>query len=111
MVYVDDLYVAPAARGQRLSSRLLDEARAWGYAQGATELRAGVLAANATGRHVWAREGRRGLLGRRHDPARSGLRVPQAQPPRRCRSNWFCCGEPAGMAHGSGGSETMLRTG
>ena len=57
MVHVDDLFVAPEARGARLAARLLDAARDWGRAEGATELRAGVLAANAAGRAFWARAG------------------------------------------------------
>ena len=57
MVYVDDLYIAPAHRQQGVARRLLDEARAWGLGAGATEIRAGVLAANPAGRAFWAREG------------------------------------------------------
>ena len=57
LVHVDDLYVAPAARGTGLGVRLLRHARQWGEGLGATELRAGVLAANADGRSFWARQG------------------------------------------------------
>ena len=57
LVWVDDLYVTPAARGRGLAARLLDAARQWGEAEGATEVRAGVLAANAAGRAFWARHG------------------------------------------------------
>ncbi len=57
MVYVDDLYVAPAARRRGAAGLLLDEARAWAYGAGATELRAGVLAGNAAARAFWARQG------------------------------------------------------
>ena len=57
LVYVDDLYVVPAARGGGVASRLLDETRAWADEAGATEIRAGVLAANAAGRAFWARHG------------------------------------------------------
>ncbi len=56
MVYVDDLYVAPAARRRGAASLLLDEARAWAYGAGATELRAGVLAVNAAARAFWAQQ-------------------------------------------------------
>lgn len=57
LVHVDDLYVAPRTRGTRLGTRLLEAARAWGLEAGATELRAGVLAANAAGRAFWERQG------------------------------------------------------
>lgn len=57
MVYVDDLYVAPRARGLGVAGGLLDEARAWAFASGATEVRAGVLASNPAARAFWAREG------------------------------------------------------
>ncbi|MEM7788816.1 MAG: GNAT family N-acetyltransferase [Bacteroidota bacterium] len=57
MVYVDDLYVAPAARGAGVATALLDAARAWGREEGATQLRAGVLARNEAGRAFWARQG------------------------------------------------------
>ena len=57
LVHVDDLYVAPEARGTGLGVRLLDHARQWGAGLGATQLRAGVLAANADGRAFWARQG------------------------------------------------------
>ncbi|GAB5534390.1 MAG: hypothetical protein Rubg2KO_06390 [Rubricoccaceae bacterium] len=57
MVYVDDLYVAPAARGHGVAHRMMDEVRAWAKESGATEIRAGVLAANAAGRAFWQREG------------------------------------------------------
>ncbi len=57
MVYVDDLYVAPPARRRGAAGLLLDEARAWAYGAGATELRAGVLAANPAARAFWTRQG------------------------------------------------------
>ena len=57
MVYVDDLYVAPGVRGQGIGTLLLGEARAWGLATGAREVRAGVLATNPAGRRFWARAG------------------------------------------------------
>ncbi|MGB3544201.1 N-acetyltransferase family protein, partial [Rubrivirga sp.] len=56
MVHVDDLYVTPTSRGRGVGSRLIDEARQWGLSQGATELRAGVLAANGAGRAFWETE-------------------------------------------------------
>ena len=57
MVYVDDLYVAPAARRAGAAALLLDEARAFALANGATEIRAGVLAQNPAGRAFWRRHG------------------------------------------------------
>jgi len=57
MVYVDDLYLAPAVRGKGVAHRMMDEVRAWAQESGATEIRAGVLAANAAGRAFWARQG------------------------------------------------------
>ena len=57
MVYVDDLYLDPSVRGRGLARQLLDEVRAWAAASGATEIRAGVLAANAEGHAFWARQG------------------------------------------------------
>ena len=57
LVHVDDLYVAPAARGSGVGRRLLDAARAWGRAEGAQHLQAGVLTANAGARAFWTREG------------------------------------------------------
>lgn len=57
IVYVDDLYVAVEARGHGLAGQMLSEAKAWGVTHGATQVRAGVLAANAIGRAFWAREG------------------------------------------------------
>ena len=57
MVYVDDLYLDPSARGRGLATRLLDEVRAWAAVSGATEIRAGVLASNAAGHAFWTRQG------------------------------------------------------
>lgn len=57
MVYVDDLYVVPEARGRGIAVDLLDAAKAWGIAAGAVQLRAGVLAGNEAGRAFWARQG------------------------------------------------------
>ena len=59
LVHVDELYVSPAARGRGTGARLIGEARAWGVSQGATELRAGVLATNAAGRAFWDGQGAR----------------------------------------------------
>lgn len=57
MIYVDDVYVEPAARRTGLARRLLDEARQWGAAVGASHLRAGVLAQNPAGRAFWEQAG------------------------------------------------------
>lgn len=57
LVWIDDLYVAPEARGAGLAGRLVEAAAAWGRAHGAVELRAGVLAANADARTFWAHSG------------------------------------------------------
>ena len=57
LVHVDDLYVAPSARGLGVGARLMDHARQWGRAEGAAQVQAGVLAANADGRAFWARQG------------------------------------------------------
>ena len=57
-VFVSDLIVAEAWRGRGLGSALLDRARAWGVAEGAADLRAGVLA-DGDGRGFWARQGAR----------------------------------------------------
>ncbi len=56
-VHVGDLYVTPGARGAGVGRALLDHAEAWGRAEGATQLQAGVLAANAAGRAFWGRAG------------------------------------------------------
>jgi GNAT superfamily N-acetyltransferase len=57
MVWVDDLYVVPPWRGRGVGRALLDHLGAWGRAAGATELRAGVLAANEQGRLFWSAAG------------------------------------------------------
>ncbi|WP_420454055.1 GNAT family N-acetyltransferase [Rubrivirga sp.] len=57
LVHVADLYVMPEARGVGTGRALLDHARSWGRAEGAAQLQAGVLAANAAGRAFWARAG------------------------------------------------------
>lgn len=59
MVHVDDLYVAPPARGHGVGAVLLDHAREWAALEGATEIRVGVLASNAAGRAFWERQGAR----------------------------------------------------
>ena len=56
-VHIDDLYVVPGSRSSGLGAAILAEVRAWATEAGATEIRAGVLAANAGGRQFWAREG------------------------------------------------------
>lgn len=55
-VYLDELYVLPAARGQGLGRQLLGAVRAWAETVGAGRLRLGVLAANAEGRAFWERQ-------------------------------------------------------
>ncbi len=57
LVHVGDLYVAPPARGAGVGRALLDQARAWGREEGATQLQAGVLAQNPAGRAFWAGQG------------------------------------------------------
>ncbi|MEO0560281.1 MAG: GNAT family N-acetyltransferase [Bacteroidota bacterium] len=57
MVYVDDLYLIPAARGQGVADRMMDEVRAWADESDAIEIRAGVLAVNSAGRAFWAKQG------------------------------------------------------
>lgn len=57
MVWVDDLFVLPAYRGQGVGRALLDALRAWGREKGATEIRAGVLATNDGARRFWAGAG------------------------------------------------------
>ncbi|NNF57625.1 MAG: GNAT family N-acetyltransferase [Rhodothermaceae bacterium] len=56
-VHVDDLFVDPSARGQGLGVALLDAVRVWAAGIGATEIRAGVLAANPAGRAFWGAQG------------------------------------------------------
>lgn len=53
MVHVTDLYLSPTVRGSGLGRRLVEEARTWGAAEGARQLRAGVLASNPDGRAFW----------------------------------------------------------
>ncbi len=55
--HVDDLYVVPEARGRGVGARLVEAVRDWARAQGASSLRAGVLALNPAGRAFWARMG------------------------------------------------------
>ena len=57
IVHVTDLYVSPDARGSGLGSDMLREARAWGEAEGALALQAGVLARNDRGRAFWTAQG------------------------------------------------------
>lgn len=56
-VYVTELVVDPACRGQRVGARLVEAVREWAREQGVTRLRAGVLSRNARGRAFWQREG------------------------------------------------------
>lgn len=57
LVHVSDLYVAPPARGTGVARALVDAARQWGRAEGARQLRAGVLATNTAGRAFWSQAG------------------------------------------------------
>ena len=57
LVHVDDLFVSPSARGRGVGGRLVDHAQEWGRSEGATQMQAGVLAANANGRAFWGRQG------------------------------------------------------
>ncbi|WP_412067308.1 N-acetyltransferase family protein [Rubrivirga sp. IMCC43871] len=57
LVHVDDLYVRPEARGHGHARALVEAAADWGRAEGATQLRAGVLATNAAGLAFWASVG------------------------------------------------------
>ena len=55
-VYIDELYVAPAARGQGAGRRLVEAVRTWATSLGAQQLRLGVLAANAGARAFWEKQ-------------------------------------------------------
>jgi len=57
LVHVDDLYVAPEARGMGVGRAMLAAASEWGRGLGATRLQAGVLAVNADARTFWDRAG------------------------------------------------------
>ena len=56
-VYIDELYVVPAARGQDTGRRLVEAVRSWATSLGAQRLRLGVLAANTGGRAFWKKQG------------------------------------------------------
>lgn len=52
-VYIDQIYLAPEARGQGAGRDLVDAVSTWAQKIGATRLRLAVLAANADGRAFW----------------------------------------------------------
>lgn len=56
-VYIDELYVDPPARRQGLATSLVAAVREWAESLGSARLRAGVLAANESGRTFWSRVG------------------------------------------------------
>jgi GNAT superfamily N-acetyltransferase len=58
-VYVDELYVAPAARRSGVGRRLVGAVREWAEALGADRLRLGMLAANTPAAHFWEHLGAR----------------------------------------------------
>lgn len=55
-VYLNELYVVSAARGQGVGTRLVEAVRVWAASVGARWLRLGVLANNAAGLTFWARQ-------------------------------------------------------
>ena len=57
ILFVSDLYVAPAHRGRGVGHALLTAARDWGAAGGLRQVQVGVLAANAAGLAFWERAG------------------------------------------------------
>ena len=59
LVWLDDLYVAPEARGTGIGSALLDAAETFARALGAEAVEAGIRAANGPMRAMWARRGGR----------------------------------------------------
>ena len=59
LVWLDDLYVVPGARGAGVASALLDAAEAFAGELGAEGVEAGIRAANAPMRALWARRGGR----------------------------------------------------
>lgn len=61
-VYVDDLFVADAYRGQGVGSALLDQARAWAQTLDAVEVRAGLLAGNTAAQTFWRAQGADGFF-------------------------------------------------
>lgn len=52
-VFIQELYVAPAARGAGAGRHLVDAVRGWGEELGAVRVRLAVLAENAAGRTFW----------------------------------------------------------
>ena len=59
LVWMDDLYVAPGARGLGVGSALLDAAEAFARSLGAEGVEAGIRTANAPMRALWERRGGR----------------------------------------------------
>lgn len=55
MGYINELYVQPALRGNRLADRMMDEAEAWLRARGATMVEYCCLAGNESARRMCAR--------------------------------------------------------
>ena len=57
VVYLDDLFVMPRARGEGLGRALVEAVAEWAREIGASEIRLGVLAANAEAEAFWRRAG------------------------------------------------------
>ena len=67
--HVACLYVDPAAQGQGIGARLLEEAHRWFRAEGRAEATLWVFAANAPARRFYARRGWHPDGGERVEPA------------------------------------------